>query len=56
VEACPSVTYLIRKFARRRKKLLAVASGFAALLVLGVVGLIIGIVAVDRPRQKTQFD
>jgi WD40 repeat protein/serine/threonine protein kinase len=38
VEACPpSAGYRLRKFARRYRAVLAVASAFAALLVLGVV-------------------
>jgi non-specific serine/threonine protein kinase/serine/threonine-protein kinase len=47
VHACPpSATYRLSKFVRRNK----VAAAFVALLVIGVVGLVIGNVAIRRER------
>ena len=54
VEACPpSARYRLGKFARKHRTLLATTGSFIALLVLGVVGLIVGIVQVDEARVKT---
>jgi serine/threonine protein kinase len=50
----PSVTYLVRKFARRHRALLATVGGFVALLLLGVVALTLGILAVNRAHADTQ--
>jgi tetratricopeptide (TPR) repeat protein len=56
VEACPpSATYQMRKFTRRHRGLLAVASGFSALVVLGVIGLIGGLVVVNGARLKAEL-
>jgi tetratricopeptide (TPR) repeat protein len=55
VEACPpSASYLLRKFARRHRTMLTVAAGFTAMLLLGIIGLVIGIVEVNSARVKTQ--
>jgi serine/threonine protein kinase/tetratricopeptide (TPR) repeat protein len=55
VEACPpSTTYLLRKFARRHRTLLSVTGGFAAMLVLGIAGLIVGLIEVNRARVKAE--
>jgi eukaryotic-like serine/threonine-protein kinase len=53
VEACPpSARYRLGKFARKHRTLLATTGGFMAMLVLGVVGLIVGIVQVNEARVK----
>jgi serine/threonine protein kinase/tetratricopeptide (TPR) repeat protein len=55
VEACPpTVSYRLGKFARKHRVLLAAAASIAALLVLGVVGLTIGIVKVDQARRAEE--
>jgi serine/threonine protein kinase/tetratricopeptide (TPR) repeat protein len=49
VEACPpSVGYRLGKFVRKHR----VLTGFVALLVVGVVGLIAGLIAVNNARQR----
>jgi serine/threonine protein kinase/Tfp pilus assembly protein PilF len=55
VEACPPSTgYVLRKFARKHRTLLATASAFALLLLLGIVGLVVGIVMINHARQQTE--
>ncbi|MCI0457552.1 MAG: serine/threonine-protein kinase, partial [Gemmataceae bacterium] len=54
VEASPpSAGYRLRKFVRRNRGRVLAAAGFAALVVLGIAGLIVGIVAVNAERQRT---
>jgi serine/threonine protein kinase/tetratricopeptide (TPR) repeat protein len=55
VEACPpSAAYRLRKFARKHRRLLTAAGAFLGLLLLAVIGLVIGLLAVNREQQKTQ--
>jgi serine/threonine protein kinase len=55
VEACPpSAAYRLRKFARKHRRLLGTAAAFLGLLVLAVIGLVIGLVAMNREQQNTQ--
>ncbi len=57
VEACPpSVGYRVSKFARKHRVLLAIVTGCAALLVLGlaVVVLTLGIVQVNTARERAE--
>jgi serine/threonine protein kinase len=50
VEACPpSVGYRLKKFARKNQRFLATAGAFLGLVV---VGLAVGLVAVDAERQR----
>jgi serine/threonine protein kinase/tetratricopeptide (TPR) repeat protein len=53
VEACPpSTSYRLKKFARKHRMLLATLAGFMALLLLGVVGLAVGIIAINQARER----
>jgi serine/threonine protein kinase/tetratricopeptide (TPR) repeat protein len=55
VLACPpSAWYRCRKFARRHKRVLITASAFLVLLLASVVGLTIGILALNEERERTQ--
>jgi serine/threonine protein kinase/tetratricopeptide (TPR) repeat protein len=55
VLACPpSAWYRCRKFARRNKRVLITASAFLLLLLASVVGLTIGILALNEERERTQ--
>ena len=55
VEACPPSTgYRLGKFALKHRTLLAVAAGFATMLLLGVVGLAIGLVVVNEARLQEE--
>jgi serine/threonine protein kinase len=55
VEACPpSAAYRLRKLARKHRRLLAASGAFLGLLVLAMIGLIIGLIAVNREQQKTR--
>ena len=54
VQACPpSARYKLGKFVRRHKRPVLAAAGFAALGVLGMVGLVLGMVTVNAERQRT---
>jgi serine/threonine protein kinase/tetratricopeptide (TPR) repeat protein len=50
----PSAAYRLRKLAGKHRRLLATAGAFCGLLVLAVVGLVIGLVVVNREQRKTQ--
>ena len=53
VEACPpSARYRLGKFARKHRTLLSVATGFVAMLVVGIVGLTVGIIQVNAARRQ----
>jgi serine/threonine protein kinase len=55
VEACPpSAAYRLRKLARKHRRLLAAGGVFLGLLVLAVIGLVIGLVVVNRAQQNTR--
>jgi serine/threonine protein kinase len=55
VEACPpSAAYRLRKLARKHRRLLAASGAFLGLLVLAVIGLVIGLVVVNREQQNTR--
>jgi tetratricopeptide (TPR) repeat protein len=55
VQACPpSTTYRFRKFARRNKRALLTLTLLGATLLTAVVGLAIGLVAVNRERDRTR--
>jgi serine/threonine protein kinase len=55
VEACPpSAAYRLRKLARKHRRLLAAGGAFLGLLVLAVIGLVIGLVVVNREQQTTR--
>jgi serine/threonine protein kinase len=54
VEACPpSAGYRLRKFARKHKKALITAAAFLVLLVAGIAGLALGLVEVQRAKDRT---
>jgi serine/threonine protein kinase/tetratricopeptide (TPR) repeat protein len=54
VQACPPSTwYRFRKFARRNRTAFVIAALAAAVLVLAVIGLTVGLIAVDGERQRT---
>jgi tetratricopeptide (TPR) repeat protein len=50
----PSTGYRLRKFARKNRRLLATVGAFVGLLLVAVIGLIIGLIAVNREQQKTR--
>jgi len=54
VQACPpSLSYRLKKFARRNKGPVLAAAGFAALVLLGIGGLIAGLVALQAEQRHT---
>jgi serine/threonine protein kinase/Tfp pilus assembly protein PilF len=55
VEACPpSAAYRLRKLARKHRRLLAAGGAFLGLLLLAVIGLVIGLVVLNREQQNTR--
>jgi serine/threonine protein kinase/tetratricopeptide (TPR) repeat protein len=55
VQACPpSTTYRFRKFARRNRRALLTLTLLGATLLTTVLGLAIGLVAVNRERDRTR--
>jgi serine/threonine protein kinase/tetratricopeptide (TPR) repeat protein len=54
VEACPpSAGYRLKKFARKYRKALVTAAAFVVLLLAGIAGLALGLVSVQRAKDRT---
>jgi serine/threonine protein kinase len=55
VEACPpSASYRLKKFARKYRKALVTAAAFVVLLLAGIAGLGLGLVSVQRAKDRTE--
>jgi serine/threonine protein kinase len=55
VEACPpSAGYRLKKFTRKYRKALVTAAAFVVLLLAGIAGLALGLVSVQRAKDRTE--